>query len=472
MNFVFYDLETTGISVAFDQPLQFAAIITDSNFKELDRTEFRCRIAPHILPSPYALAVTGVTPEQLIDPSQPTFFEFSQKIYKLTEQWAPAVWIGYNSIKFDEAMLRQTFYQNLQPNNYATQAKGNSRFDMMNAVYAVHAKQPDLLKWPVNEEGKKIFKLDRLAPENGFNQHNAHDALGDVEATIHLARTIANGNLGLWAQLFSNHNKAGVQEKLETYKPVEVILRYGGGDPRIYTGCFCGYAEGSSTQACFLDFENADLHDLLDATDEKLTIAVEKSPKPIRAIGTNNAPSVFLIEDPTLEQLQIAKTLEASPHFCARVSRLMASRYEDQNTTETPVELKIFNGFYNSDDKRLLQKFQEADWPTRKEIVNQFTDRRLRQLGGRLLAFYGPDAFAAQSREQFRTYLKEKWTTTAESKPDWTTFDSAFADIDKLLEEGKINSDQRTSLIEFYNGRRAPLYLKLNSPVQTRNAIS
>jgi exodeoxyribonuclease I len=26
MDFVFYDLETTGLSAAFDQPLQFAAI--------------------------------------------------------------------------------------------------------------------------------------------------------------------------------------------------------------------------------------------------------------------------------------------------------------------------------------------------------------------------------------------------------------------------------------------------------------
>ncbi|HBN30970.1 MAG TPA: exonuclease I, partial [Rhodobacteraceae bacterium] len=142
--------------------------------------------------------------------------------------WAPAIWIGYNSLKFDEAMLRQTFYQTLQTNNYATQAKGNSRFDMMNAVYAVHAKHPELLNWPVNEDGKKIFKLDRLAPENGFNQHNAHDALGDVEATIHLARTIANGNPNLWAELLANHDKTRVQEKLETYKPAEVILRYGG----------------------------------------------------------------------------------------------------------------------------------------------------------------------------------------------------------------------------------------------------
>jgi exonuclease I len=60
MDFVFYDLETTGLSPAFDQPLQFAAIYTDENFVEKDRVNIRCRLAPHILPSPQALVVTRV----------------------------------------------------------------------------------------------------------------------------------------------------------------------------------------------------------------------------------------------------------------------------------------------------------------------------------------------------------------------------------------------------------------------------
>jgi exodeoxyribonuclease-1 len=52
MDFIFYDLETTGLSHAFDQPLQFAAIRTDENFVEKERVKIRCQLAPHILPSP------------------------------------------------------------------------------------------------------------------------------------------------------------------------------------------------------------------------------------------------------------------------------------------------------------------------------------------------------------------------------------------------------------------------------------
>ena len=73
------------------------------------------------------------------------------------------------------------------------------------------------------------------------------------------------------------------------------------------------------------------------------------------------------------------------------------------------------------------------------------------------MALYGPEALAEQSREQFRSYVREKWNTPAESKPDWTTFESAFVDIEKLLEEDKINHDERTDLIAFYNRKSAQL---------------
>ena len=90
--FVFYDLETTGISPAFDQPLQFAAIVTDLELNEIERVDIRCQLSPHILPSPKALAVTGVRPSQLENSNLPSAFEFAQTIQKFTEQWARALW--------------------------------------------------------------------------------------------------------------------------------------------------------------------------------------------------------------------------------------------------------------------------------------------------------------------------------------------------------------------------------------------
>ena len=67
MNFVFYDTETTGTDTAFSQILQFGAIRTDATLNVIESFEIRSKLLPHIVPSPGAMAVTGVTVEQLID---------------------------------------------------------------------------------------------------------------------------------------------------------------------------------------------------------------------------------------------------------------------------------------------------------------------------------------------------------------------------------------------------------------------
>ncbi len=230
MTFAFYDLETTGTSPAFDQPLPFAAILTDDALREIERVNLRCRIAPHVIPSPWALAVTGVRPAQFLDPALPTFFDLAQQIGALIKRWSPAIWTGFNSIRFDEEMLRQAFYQNLQPDIFATQFNGNTRFDVLAALYAAWYRQPDLFEWLVEVDGRLRFNLDRIAPLNGFAAHDAHDALGDVEATIHIAGHIADRAPALWAELLASRDKAHVQASLETYQPMALVCTGGPGD--------------------------------------------------------------------------------------------------------------------------------------------------------------------------------------------------------------------------------------------------
>ena len=62
---IFYDTETTGTDTAFDQMLQFAAIKTDDDLNVIDQFNVRCRLLPWVVPSPGALVITGVTPNDL-----------------------------------------------------------------------------------------------------------------------------------------------------------------------------------------------------------------------------------------------------------------------------------------------------------------------------------------------------------------------------------------------------------------------
>jgi exodeoxyribonuclease I len=442
MTFAFYDLETTGISPAFDQPLQFAAILMDGEFREIERVNLRCRIAPHIIPSPWALAVTGVRPAQLLDPALPTLFEFTQEIGALIERWSPAIWTGFNSIHFDEEMLRQAFYQNLQPDIFATQFNGNTRLDILTALYAVWYRQPDLFDWPVDETGRVRFKLDLIAPLNGFVAHNAHDALGDVEATIHIARLIAQRAPELWSQLLANRDKGHVQASLATFQPMALVERFGGGPPRATIGCFCGNSTSNPNQAAFFDLDAADPAELLSADDATVFAAVDASPKVIRSLSINKSPALLSVPAPSAEHCLRAAVIAKAPELRQRVAQALAARFPEDPTAPTPpVEKQIFGGFYSHADKALLAEFQRADWRRRQEIVAALSDARLRQLGRRLLAFYAPELLTAEDRGKFNVWLQERWSAPALESVEWTSFAKAHEALADMRVKGAASLD-------------------------------
>lgn len=453
MNFAFYDLETTGTSPAFDQPLQFAAILTDDEFREIERVNLRCRIAPHIIPSPWALAVTGVRPAQLVDPALPTLFEFTQAIGALIERWSPAIWTGFNSIRFDEEMLRQAFYQNLQPEIFATQFNGNTRFDILTALYAVWHRQPELFEWPVDPDGRVRFKLDRIAPLNGFAAHNAHDALGDVEATIHIARQFGHRAPVLWTELLANRDKAQVQASLATFQPMALVERFGGGPPRPTIGCFCGTSSSNPNQAAFFDLDAADPADLLAADDAAVFAAVDVTPKVIRAFSINKSPALLAVAVPSAEQLRRAERIANAPEFRERVGQALAARFPEDPAAPIPsVEKQIYGGFYSHADKALLAEFQCADWPRRQEIVATLADPRLRQLGRRLVAFHAPELLSTGEREQYEAWLQERWSAPHVPETEWTTKDRALAALTEMQGDEEVDPQLVSEVAAYLQG--------------------
>lgn len=447
--FVFYDFETTGTHTAFDQPLQFAAIATDGNLKELERVDLRCQLAPHVLPSPVAMNVTGVKPEQLLDKNFPNYFEFAQAIQALTEKWAPACWLGYNTIAFDEQVLRQMFYQNLQPDIYATQLFGNVRQDLMKMVFAVYADAPEILKWPVGDNGKISFKLDRLAPINGFSHENAHDALNDVEATIFIFKLIKERAPKLFQNLMLSTDKHFISSQLKQFKPMSVSLRFGGHLPKNYVGCYCGASTTNSNQIGFLDLEAINISDLKSMDNDEIAAAIQDSPKLIRAMSINKAETFRELINPTNEMLEKCEFLKENKQFQMMVSEALDSRFEPIDVSEIEVEEKIYSGFFDSTDRHLLDQFQGATWPDRAVLIKSFKDDRLRQLGQRLLAFYAPELLSNDQKSRFTEFLQFRWKATG-SDVKWNTIDKISTDLSEI--DTEFNSDEWKS---FYNARLA-----------------
>ena len=174
MGFVFYDTETTGTNTSFDQILQFAAIRTDEHLNELERFEIRCRLMPHIVPSPGALCVTRISMEQITDPALPSHYEMMCEIKSKLASWSPSIFTGWNTLGFDEHLLRQALYQSLH-SPYLTNTGGNSRIDMLKIAQAASVLVPGAIKVPIGDKEKTTFRVPlrekplRLQSDTGFS---------------------------------------------------------------------------------------------------------------------------------------------------------------------------------------------------------------------------------------------------------------------------------------------------------------
>lgn len=450
-NFVFYDFETTGTEPAFDQAIQFAAILTDESLKPIDEVNIRSRLAPHILPSPMALAVTKVAPSLLTDPDLPSPYEFTRQLSDLIDKWSPAIWTGYNSLKFDESFFRQMFYQYLEPRIYKTQLDGNRRLDILRAVYAAWALEPGALKIPQDDKGRLTSKLDLLAPANGFVDHDAHDALGDVRATIYVADLVRTRLPEIWNQLIRNTDKDAVRELCSSGAPLALVERFGAAPPRIYIGAYCGTSSKDQNQIGFFDLRNSDPAAIVDATDDALDRAVERSPKAIRSVRINSTPTFVELTEYSDEDVARAKVLLGADDLHARVGAALARRFEDREPSEF-VEEQIYEGFISNADASLLVRFHAAPWKDRHEILTQVEDGRLRTLGERLLCLDTEYGAPTDLQQAFSNYVSEKWDAPADSK--WTTFEKVDKELAEIQTTKKLEPAALAELVAFYDSKR------------------
>lgn len=190
MSYLFYDLETSGLSRAFDQIFQFAAIRTDDDFNQIgEPIELFCKLRPDVIPGPHAIKVNQIDLRKLEDTGL-CEFEFAREVDLVLRGEGNQCIVGYNSTSFDDEHIRFLFYRNLLSPYDWSWRDGNSCLDLYD-VMCLGYSFGRLNGIRVNESaGKDSLKLENLAMFNGFEQEQAHDAVSDVKALIQLARKL------------------------------------------------------------------------------------------------------------------------------------------------------------------------------------------------------------------------------------------------------------------------------------------
>ena len=102
--------------------------------------------------------------------------------------------------------LRRTLFKNLEY-PYLTVTNENERGDLFSLARAAHLYYPDCIKTPISDKKNPIFKLAELAPMNNIKHNNAHSAIGDVLATIGIAKLLNKNASNVWKASLMTTNK-------------------------------------------------------------------------------------------------------------------------------------------------------------------------------------------------------------------------------------------------------------------------
>lgn len=399
-SFFIYDYESFGVNPASDRPAQFAGIRTDKDFNIIgEPIMLYCKQTNDYLPSPEAVLVTGITPQECNEKgiSEP---EFAARILAEFSQPNTCV-MGFNNIRYDDEMTRYTFYRNfIDPYEYSWK-NGNSRWDLLDLVRACYALRPEGIEWAYDDDGMPSFRLEKLTEVNGIAHENAHDAMADVYATIAMAKLIKEKQPKLFQFFFENRGKKEIEKLINTAEMtplahVSGMLGNYRGNCALVAPIVWHPTNKNAVVVCDLS-QNID--DLLtkSAVELRENLYTKKSeleerrvlPVPLKLVHINKCPilapaKVLLTEN--AERLGIdrqyclenLKKLQHSSEVRSKVEDIF--RNEPLFEPSDNVETELYNGFFSQNDKNNMAILRQLPPENLGENGLAFEDKRFPEL--------------------------------------------------------------------------------------------
>ena len=444
-SFFFYDLETSGLRTREDRVMQFAGQRCDMELEPVGQpVNILIKMTDDCLPSPGAINVTGITPQQTMMDGviEAEFCKYVQE-----EVFTPGtIAVGYNTVRFDDEFMRALFWRNFYDPYEWEWKDERSRWDMLDVVRLTRALRPEGIEWPFREDGMPTNRLELLTKLNGLEHEHAHDALSDVYATIAVARLIRDKQPKLFEYLLKMRFKNEVKKliNLDDKKPfVYASGRYSNefnkttvafplapgrnGNVLVYDLRYdldqIKHEEIPHSRSIFGDGPNTERprpvttgprerseNDGISRARSYYPIVKElcynKCPAvaPIGVLDSNNGwEKIGLSREQAEENLN---TLLAHPEFAEQ----MRSEYE--NRPEFPKALEpeaaLYDGFLNDADRVKVAAVRNASVDRLADFHPEFDDERLSEL---LLHYKGrnyPQTLSESEMEKYEAYRQAR----------------------------------------------------------------
>lgn len=420
--FFFYDLETSGLDARHSRIMQFAGIRTDMDLNQIGEPyNILVTLNDDTLPSPEALMVTGITPQQTQADGY-TEAGFAQLLHD--EICTPdTIMVGFNNIRFDDEFMRHLFWRTFRDPYEWSWKDGRSRWDLLDVVRMTRALRPEGIEWPV-VDGKATNRLELLTKENAIDHFKAHDALSDVEALIAVTKLIKDKQPQLYDYLLGMRDKKKIKNlvNLDDKKPfVYTSGRYDGAHHKTTVAFPLTVGKNGNVVVYDLRHDPSPFINLSPAELRKMLYAPWEERKkegfialPTKELQYNRAPAVAplgvleqsdgwnrLALDPALIEKH-RNVLLGAPHFAENIRGVFENRAEFKKSPHA--EAQLYDGFVGDRDRLRIETVRNASERELADFHPEFTDERLHDL---LLRYKARNYPGSLSEEESRVW--EEW---------------------------------------------------------------
>jgi exodeoxyribonuclease-1 len=396
--FFFYDLETSGLSARDDRIMQFAGQRTDLNLNPIGEPfNIFVKLNDDTLPSPDALMVTGITPQQTTADGY-SEAEFAKLL--MDEVFTPdTIAVGFNNIRFDDEFIRMLFWRNFYDPYEWSWKDGRSRWDILDVARMTRALRPEGIEWPI-VDGKATNRLELLTKLNGIDHLKAHDALSDVEALIAVTKLIKEKQPQLYEYLLKIRDKKEVKKLVNLDDKQPFVYVSGRFDSQFHKATVAfPLTSGRNGNVMVYDlrhdpteFIELSLKDL----QKKVYATWEERQKegfvalPVKELQYNRAPAVAplgVLEQADgwqrigLDEVTITKhrnILLSSPAFAENIRTIYENRPE--YAAQKDPEGQLYDGFVGDMDVMRIEKVRTSDEQQLADLHPEFVDERLPEL--------------------------------------------------------------------------------------------
>jgi exodeoxyribonuclease-1 len=447
--FLWHDYETTGADPRRDRPLQFAAWRTGPDLEPVeDPVVLWCQPPVDRLPWPDAGLVTGLAPQDITGHGLREV-EFAASVHEQLARPGTCA-VGWNSIRFDDEFSRHLLYRNFHEPYAREWEHGNSRWDLIDLARLCHALRPEGIVWPRRDDGAPSFRLEDLAVANDVPRGRAHDALGDVEATLGIARLLRARQPRLFDWHYGLRLKRRALELLDVVGMTPVLhasQRYPASRGCIALVAPLARHPGNPNAVIVYDL-SVPPDDLLslpvDALRDRVFTPRADLPEdtvriPLKSVQANRSPALAPLntlrpEDAARLQLDVAACeahvarLRASPGLAARV----------QAVFEVPAggdaggdpELMLYDRFLPDADRPLLRRVRATPPERLGSETFDFADPRYAELLFRYRARNWPQTLGPHEQARWRRHRIRRLLDGADDRSlDLARFEARIAEL-------------------------------------------